>query len=204
MPTNTFLRLPDDKKERVLQAAIEEFAVRNLAEAKLLHISKNAGISKGSIYQYFASKEDLYVFIIEHCRQKRAEYTQASSALYKKAPFFDFFEELYIRDTEYLLLNPTHLEVGKQMYSSSDPVSKNLVLSQQMKYRDRFLVGIEFDKTYGIIDPKVNSALLAELCTYLLTNFLFVKTPSLHLSVHNVKEHCQNTLFIIKNGALLK
>ena len=204
MPTNTFLRLSDDKKERVIQAAAKEFSVRNFAEAKLLHISKDADISKGSIYQYFSSKEDLYVFIIEHFRQKRAEYVQSASDLYKKTPFFDFFEELYIRDTEYLLLNPSHLEVGRQMYSCSSQVSKNLVLSQQMKYRDRFLVGIEFDKTYGIIDPKVNSALLAELCTYLLTSFLFVKTPSLQISVHNVKEHCQNTLFIIKNGALLK
>ena len=202
MPTPTFERLPDEKKQRIIQAAINEFAVRNIVEAKLLNISKNAGISKGSIYQYFPSKEDLYIYIIEYFRKERAEYVQQAFDLYRKAPFFDFFEELYIRDSEYLFLNPIHVEIGKQLYSCSSEVSKKLVQSQQMKYRDWILVGIEFDKEYGIINPAVNSSTLAEICTYLLTSFLAVKTPGLQLSINNIKEHCHDMLLIIKNGAL--
>lgn len=200
MPTSTYNRLKEDKKQRIIDAATKEFAVRNISEAKLLNISKAADIAKGSIYQYFSSKEDLYVYIIQHFRENRANDVKPAFELYKKAPFFDFYEDLYIRDSEYLFRNPQHVEIGKQMYSSSDQVARNLVHSQQIKYRDCFLIGIEHDKERDFIDHNVDSGILAEICTYFLTNFLFVKTPDLQLSIENIREHCQKTVMILRNG----
>ncbi len=93
MPTQTFLNLPKDKQERILNAAIEEFSQRNVQEANIANIVSAAGISRGSIYQYFENKEDMYVYIFDTLRRERAEYVKSAFDLYKKEPFIVFFEQ---------------------------------------------------------------------------------------------------------------
>ena len=47
-------------KERILTAALDEFAERGLAGARVDHIAARAGINKAMIYYHFDSKEALY------------------------------------------------------------------------------------------------------------------------------------------------
>ncbi len=64
MPKRTFNRLDDDKKERVMRAAIEEFQVHGFEKAKIEVIAQNAGVAKGSIYQYFDDKKELFLYSV--------------------------------------------------------------------------------------------------------------------------------------------
>lgn len=74
MPKPTFLNLPDDKRDRIVDLAIEEFSTRSFHEASLSNLVRRAGIAKGSIYQYFDDKLDLYRWLVteEVGRRKRA------------------------------------------------------------------------------------------------------------------------------------
>src|ERR1700722_11176520 len=74
MPKPTFLRLPDDRRELIVREAIGEFAERAYAEASLSRIARRTGIAKGSFYQYFDDKLDLYRWLLteEAPRRKRA------------------------------------------------------------------------------------------------------------------------------------
>lgn len=58
--TELFNRIPEPKRNRILQAAMNEFATFGYENANTNHIAKKAGISIGSLFQYFSSKEDLY------------------------------------------------------------------------------------------------------------------------------------------------
>lgn len=49
-----------EKKHKILQAAIKEFASMGFKEAKISGIAENAGIGKGTIYEYFKSKDELF------------------------------------------------------------------------------------------------------------------------------------------------
>ena len=69
MPNATFFRLPQEKQERLLQAAQEEFTRMNFAEASINRIVKEAKIPRGSFYQYFADKDDLFYFMLESMRE---------------------------------------------------------------------------------------------------------------------------------------
>jgi AcrR family transcriptional regulator len=71
MPQKTFLHLPEPKKSLVLKACFEEFAINNYEKASVSAIVKKLGIAKGSMYQYFKSKRDLYFFLIEHATEMR-------------------------------------------------------------------------------------------------------------------------------------
>lgn len=70
MPTSTFHNLNDDKKQRIFDAAVKEFSIRRFTDASINQIIKNAGIPKGSFYQYFNDKEDIYLYMMEKLKMK--------------------------------------------------------------------------------------------------------------------------------------
>ncbi len=64
MPTKTFFNLSKEKQSRLIAAAAEEFSRVSLNEASINNIIKKAEISRGSFYQYFEDKEDLYYYYL--------------------------------------------------------------------------------------------------------------------------------------------
>lgn len=64
MPTNTFFNLPAEKKHKILKAANKEFARVPLEQASIKNIVEDAEIARGSFYQYFENKQDLFDYIM--------------------------------------------------------------------------------------------------------------------------------------------
>ncbi|MEN8136027.1 MAG: TetR/AcrR family transcriptional regulator [Thermodesulfobacteriota bacterium] len=62
-PKNTFRNLPKEKQRRITAAAVHEFAEYGFKQASVNRIVKETGIAKGSLYQYFAGKEALYLHV---------------------------------------------------------------------------------------------------------------------------------------------
>jgi AcrR family transcriptional regulator len=62
---DTFWHLPPDKQERVLDAALTEFADQGYHQASLNRLVAKAGIAKGSLYQYFPNKEGIFRHIFQ-------------------------------------------------------------------------------------------------------------------------------------------
>jgi len=61
-----FLRLPPEKRQKIIDAAVEEFSRNGFDSANVNNIASKSGISVGSIYKYFDSKEHLYLSIVNH------------------------------------------------------------------------------------------------------------------------------------------
>ena len=53
MPKQTFYNLEKDKKDRLIEACLEEFSSYTFTDSSINRIIKNAEISRGSFYQYF-------------------------------------------------------------------------------------------------------------------------------------------------------
>ena len=64
MPKQTFLNLPAEKREQIVDAAVEEFAANGFENASTNRIIANSGISKGSFYQYFEDKQDVFDYLV--------------------------------------------------------------------------------------------------------------------------------------------
>jgi AcrR family transcriptional regulator len=62
MPTKTFFRLRDEKQELIMRAAIHEFVENGFSRAKTEDIAQKAGVSKGSLFQYFENKKELFLY----------------------------------------------------------------------------------------------------------------------------------------------
>lgn len=61
----TFEKIDDERKERILAAARAEFASKGFSAANVNDIARLAEISIGSMYSYFASKEDLFLTVVD-------------------------------------------------------------------------------------------------------------------------------------------
>ncbi len=81
MCTETFLRLPEEKRRRFLDAAWEEFAGARFTDVSINQIVRRAGIPRGSFYQYFTDKEDLFAYLLEEVRNHvKEEYRRVLKA----------------------------------------------------------------------------------------------------------------------------
>lgn len=66
LPTQTFFRLPTEKRERLLRAIRTELVRVPFDEASINRIVRDADISRGSYYQYFRDREDLRGYLLEN------------------------------------------------------------------------------------------------------------------------------------------
>lgn len=64
MPKQTFYKLPQEKQERILAAAKREFTQARYSDASINRIIREAGIPRGSFYQYFDDKEDIFLYFL--------------------------------------------------------------------------------------------------------------------------------------------
>ncbi len=67
----------EDKRKRILEAAVKVFARKGYFAARVSEIAKKAGVADGTIYLYFRNKEDILVKLFdevmaEHVQQVRA------------------------------------------------------------------------------------------------------------------------------------
>jgi TetR/AcrR family transcriptional regulator len=64
--TSKFLSLNLEKQDRILNAALKEFAQKGYENASTNGIVKSAGISKGLLFHYFKNKKELYLYLYNH------------------------------------------------------------------------------------------------------------------------------------------
>lgn len=105
----TFDKITEERREKVLQAAREEFAKKGYIATNINEVAKKAGISIGSMYSYFASKEDLFLTIVEDC------FTILEGVLteaYEQTDdVFEFFELLLRSASHYACTYPEHSQI---------------------------------------------------------------------------------------------
>lgn len=73
-----FYSLSDAKRERLIAACLSEFGARDFDKAALDRIVEAASISKGGLYEYISTKEELYLFIVEYSYSQLYEYINKS------------------------------------------------------------------------------------------------------------------------------
>lgn len=199
MPNATFFRLPQEKQERLLQAAQEEFTRVNFAEASINRIVKEAKIPRGSFYQYFADKDDLFFFLLESLRESYVTklYTALEQA---KGDMFRMPQLMFD-----LLIEPTGEPVPELV-----PGVKILKLNQSLDIQS-FLSGknetvlteiMQKVDTTQFLDKDVSFA----LNVFHLLIFSLVTALTETLWNHSQREvqhlRLQNMIGIIRNGSL--
>lgn len=114
-------------RRRILESALAEFAEQGYGASSVNTISNGDGLSKGIIYHYFPTKDDLYLACVEECFQTLTGHLQShtnmegQTAEERLEQYFrvrlDFFEQnpQYQRIfCDAVIMPPAHLEASIQ------------------------------------------------------------------------------------------
>ena len=92
---------------RIIQAAIESFSRSGFDRTKMDDISKRLGLSKGTLYLYFKSKEDLFLAICEHyldaLKKQMPTFGRPEDLLLDAGRFYDYFRKLEAENEKVML-----------------------------------------------------------------------------------------------------
>jgi len=107
MPTQTFNNLSEEKQTRIITECFKEFALNDYQQASISQIVKKLGIAKGSIFQYFGSKKELYRFLINYAGQKKLEVSKSMLET-EIEDFFLWYKRVYAFGIQFDLKYPLY------------------------------------------------------------------------------------------------
>jgi AcrR family transcriptional regulator len=165
MPKETFFNLPEEKKDRVVDAALTEFASHTFHQATVDRIVETAGISKGSFYQYFLDKKDLYRHLAIMAQNKKLGYMKRTLKEASNTDIFSQLRGLYSAGVRFAKDNPRLLAIGQNLLKEEQEFTQE-VIDQAVPEAQDFLMDIlEKGVNTGEIDPRCNLAIAASLIT---------------------------------------
>lgn len=181
MPKDTFLNLPPDKRQRIIDYALEEFAKYDYNTASVSRIVENLGISKGSMYQYFENKKDLYLYLINLVSDEKLNHISKSIDPEEK-DFFEMYKQINLIATQFDL---SHINYSRLLYNAIRETNNDElgdISSQIMRRSDEFIKNFIYQAQLdGQIRKDVDLDLLAflvsrisiELADYISHKFNF-------------------------------
>jgi AcrR family transcriptional regulator len=121
LPKETFLNLPREKREKIIEHTLEEFALRDYRSASLSRIVEKAGIAKGSIYQYFDDKKELYLYLVKLAAETKFAYIDRSIDL-ADADFFEKYKQTVFHGASFDFSQPRYANIlYHATYEPTDP-----------------------------------------------------------------------------------
>ncbi|XVQ10126.1 TetR/AcrR family transcriptional regulator [Spirillospora sp. CA-255316] len=107
MPTSTWFRLNVGKRERVLEVAMREFGEHGYSTGSLNTIAREAGIAKGSLFQYFSDKLEFFAFVCDEAsRRIREDMERRIAVLDFEQPFEGWLFDVFCEWTEFMAEHP--------------------------------------------------------------------------------------------------
>ncbi len=91
MPKQTFFNLPEEKREKIVSAAVDEFAEYGFEAASINRIVANSGIAKGSFYQYFEDKQDVFMYLLSVLEKEKMDYFKDKHPPGNNLDTFEYF-----------------------------------------------------------------------------------------------------------------
>ncbi len=135
----TFDRLPPDKRERIVEACVAEFAERGYEEGSTDRICKACGISKGGLYEYIEAKEELLVLAIEAAYEGLYGHIRDEAARSKRglpADPLDRFMRVSEIAIDYYLAHPRYIALIQKANALARP---DLKARADAAFRERFM-----------------------------------------------------------------
>ncbi len=163
LPEDTFFNLPEEKKKRIVDAAIDEFSKYSFHKARTTVIANNAGIAIGSFYQYFENKKDLYKYLIECIVEKKLSYINNDILINRdEYSFFQLLREIYVSGIKFARENPQLQSIGI-MLAADKNLFQEIYGEHEDKSADFFKELLEYGETKGEIDTAIDLTLLSNM-----------------------------------------
>ncbi len=194
-----------ERKNELLEAALDEFTAKSYENASLNTIIKNAGISKGTFYYHFQDKQALYLFLIETGVNAKWEfinkYMDKNQENIQENDIFDEFKLQARMGMEFAASFPKYhqlsmmfaREKGNQIYENTKSIL-NLDTASIMSEI------VKNASARGELTPRFSEEFMVKILTYLFMNFdeIFNQEEDFHLE--KMVDNLNNYVEFIKHG----
>lgn len=132
MPKDTFYNLPVGKREQILDIAINEFAENAYDAASISKIVRKAGIAKGSFYQYFDDKKDLYRYLVLLGTQEKLKLLEELPAPDPGSQLFSYFRWQFLSAVYFEVRQPGLAKIAFRAFIEEIPFPE---MSEELRRR---------------------------------------------------------------------
>lgn len=193
MPKETFFNLPDAKRNAITDVAIEEFADHPFAAVSISRIVARAGIAKGSFYQYFENKEDLYTYLLELMVEKKREMFSSDHPDPEHVGVFNYLHWIVENSAHYETTYPALTRLGYRA------IAANLLPQAfQMRARQTTITFyrrlVEIGQEQGDISRDINTDLVASIFEVVFS--ALSQTLTGYITEHVTNEQTHHPLFV--------
>lgn len=126
MPFETFFNLPLEKQEMILAVAIREFSNQPYAAASISAIVRDAGIAKGSFYQYFLDKKDLYLYLLQLGMARKLNLVTQSRPPNNSLKTFDYLKWMMQASVQFELAYPDLARIAYRAFVEEIPFPEEM------------------------------------------------------------------------------
>jgi TetR/AcrR family transcriptional regulator len=144
---DSFFNIDEEKRDRIINAALEEFSKNSFTKASTNTIVHNAGISKGILFHYFTSKKKLYDYLVDFAFSKIIRAIE-NEVDWNQSDFFYRIKEVGIIKSKAMAKYPYLAGFTKVMYDTTSlEAMKELALKYNPHiYHDIYFKNIDYSK----------------------------------------------------------
>jgi AcrR family transcriptional regulator len=171
----TFRGLDGRKQQRILSAALTEFAEEGYAGASLNAIVKRVGISKGSLFNYFSDKRGLFHFVFERALDTVRDYLKAVRDETSTDDLFTRLERSLLAGVTFIRSHPRVFKIYlRVLFENGLPDRNSLIKSIRHSSIEYLTELLEVAKARGEIHPDLDIREAAFVIEAVLERFLQV------------------------------
>ena len=208
MPKETFYNLLDEKRTLIEEVATKEFVEYGYDKASVNRIVKNCKIAKGSFYQYFEDKKDLFKHLLKRLAEKKLEYLSPSLLEPHKLDFFELLREMYIGGLKFGVENHNAAVLANQILKNKNhPVYKEAVADNLSQAYSFLSVMLQKSIKEGNVREDINLNFVSYIISALnvaTMEYYFDKVKNVEIEFEKIEDDIMQSvdLFIdfIKNG----
>ena len=164
-----------DRREELIEAALDEFGAKSYEEASLNSIIKNAGISKGSFYYHFQDKQALYLFLLQAMADAKVEFVERGLADHLRGEEANLFENLKLQvriGIEFAKNYPKYYLLGLMFLKEKGNDIYKVAMDSLNDTTERYFEDlIEKAVRHGDIRSGISEHFAAKVVAYLLVRF---------------------------------
>lgn len=130
MPTDQFNNLKEDKKNIIIQAALTEFGEVGVVGASTNSMVKRCGISKGSLFKYFETKDDLCFYLFDLVTDRMLNDLSVNLPHFS-TELFDRIIDYSVWETGWYIKNPKE---GHFVIAVAEETDREFVIKRTARY----------------------------------------------------------------------
>lgn len=204
MPTNTFINLDKDKKDKIIEAALNQFSKKQYEQVNISDIIKTAKIPRGSFYQYFNDKEDLYLHLISGIRDKKMQFLEEDINNSENLRFIDLIKKLYMDGVRFAIKYPKYVKMMDFLLKNRNQIYDKIMKDNLLIAENLYAFLIEKDKAKGYIKKDIDTRTFAKIVVQLTSNIAIeeLNLENEEESYQKMLEQNEKVLKIIEYGVL--